>query len=215
MQPVDRFVQNNAEATLPLHRHDDARIILVLDGEVRETDLSGRQVYHRGDLLFRPPFCIHENAASGSSNSFLRLPVSKDVWLELVRRHGWRPLRGKVKLDDSIGADCADGDLSGDGLALCLTPQQSETPGKAGLKRPAQMQPYEFTRRFVRQFGLTPTIFRRENRLRRAFSLMMFSENSLVNIAAECRYADQSHFSRDIKSATGHSPQAFRAAIHG
>ena len=215
MQPVDRFVQNSAEVTLPLHRHDDARIILVLDGEVRETDLSGRQVYRRGDLLFRPPFCIHENTASGTSNSFLRLSVSKDIWLELVRRHGWRPLRGRIKPDDPIGADCADGDLSGDGLAVRLAPCPFEAPRKAALKRPAQMQPYEFTRRFVRQFGLTPTTFRRENRLRRAFSLMMFSENSLVNIAAECRYADQSHFSRDIKSATGQSPQTFRAALRG
>ena len=208
MQPVDCFVRNNADVKLPLHRHDDARIILILDGEVRETDLSGRQVYRRGDVLFRPPFCIHENAASGASNSFLRLPVSRKVWFEMVRQYGWRPLRGKIKLDGPLSAN-----LCGDALAARLTPHNTEAVANARLKRPAQMQPYEFTRRFVRQYGLTPTTFRRENRLRHAFSLMMFGENSLANIAAECCYADQSHFSRDIKSATGHSPQAFRAVL--
>lgn len=208
MHPVDCLVQNSAAARLPLHRHDDARIILVLDGEVCETDLSGRQVYRRGDLLFRPPFCIHENAASGTSNSFLRLLVSKEIWSALVRLHGWRPLRGNIKLDCSTGAN-----LSGDALTSYLKPQRTDGAGKAGLTRPVQMQPYEFTRRFVRRFGLTPSTFRRENRLRRAFSLMMFSEWSLANIAAECCYSDQSHFSRDIKSATGRSPQAFREAL--
>ncbi len=214
MQPVDCFVRNNAKVKLPLHRHDDARIILVLDGEVRETDLSGRQVYHRGDLLFRPPFCIHENTASGAPNSYLRLPVSKEIWRALVCQYGWRPLRGKIKLDGTTRVVRDGARLTSDTLISHLVPHNSDRVGRARLQRPVQMQPYEFTRRFVHRFGLTPTTFRRENRLRRAFSLLMFSEFSLANIAAECRYSDQSHFSRDIKSATGRSPQALRAALH-
>ncbi len=218
----DCVVSNDAKATLPLHRHDDARLIVVLDGEVRETDLGGQHRYVKGDLLFRPPFCAHANSASGAPSSFMRLQVSKDAWRQMIHRNGWRPLRGRIDLESRLHRSMLHAsNCSNDIAALLSHPNNRDetvdpTDGddlEAGRTDGGQLRPYEITRRFVRRFGLTPTAYRREARLQRAYSMLLLSDYPLARIAAECSYADQSHFSRELKSATGWSPRAFRRAF--
>lgn len=208
---------------LPLHRHGDARLIVVLDGEVRETDLGGRHRYAKGDLLFRPPFCAHANSASGAPSSFMRLPVSKDAWREMIRRNGWRPLRGRINLESRLHRSMLRASRCGNDIAALLALPNNGCESvygagvaadfKAATTESCRLRPYEVTRRFVRRFGLTPTAYRREARLQRAYSMLLLSDYSLARIAAECSYADQSHFSRELKSATGWTPRAFRTAF--
>lgn len=208
---------------LPLHRHDDARLIVVLDGEVRETDLGGRHRYAKGDLLFRPPFCAHANSASGAPSSFMRLPVSKDVWRQMIRRNGWRPLRGRIDLESRLHRSMLRASRCSNDIAALLSHPNNGCESIDGRGGAADLQveaiearglrPYEITRQFVRRFGLTPTAYRREERLQRAYFMLLLSNYSLARIAAECSYADQSHFSRELKSATGWSPRAFRNAF--
>ncbi|WP_420797946.1 helix-turn-helix domain-containing protein [Hyphococcus flavus] len=72
------------------------------------------------------------------------------------------------------------------------------------------LKPYQLTRRFQKRFGLTPTAWRCEWRLRRALELIIQGGSGLAEIASDCGYSDQSHLSRDMKQCTGMTPMAFR-----
>lgn len=62
---------------------------------------------------------------------------------------------------------------------------------------------------FVQHTGLTPKLFTRINRFQSSLVLMRKGELPLTAVAYECGYYDQSHFVREFKSFTGHSPSAF------
>ncbi|MHA7870718.1 MAG: helix-turn-helix domain-containing protein [Hyphococcus sp.] len=220
---MKRVVVNDAKASLPLHRHDNARIIVVLDGEVHENGLDGRSVYRRGDFLFRPPFYAHANTPAGAPSSFLRLPVSKTAWLSIVRERGWRTLRGNLNLEDRLHRSLLQDRRNADDLLAGLSPsisryntvgglyaafEQSELIGE--IADANKLKPYAFTRMVRRQFGLTPTALRREWRLSRALSALAFGDACIAAIAVDCGFADQSHLARDVKGSTGLSPAAFR-----
>lgn len=140
----------------------------------------------------------------------------------MIRRNGWRPLRGRINLESRLHRSMLRASRCSNDIAALLSHpnKHSETVDpidgdnlEAGGTDDGQLRPYEITRRFVRRFGLTPTAYRREARLQRAYSMLLLSDYSLARIATECGYADQSHFSKELKSATGWSPRAFRNAF--
>lgn len=75
------------------------------------------------------------------------------------------------------------------------------------------LHPVYLARVFRRHFkcGVKEYIHRR--RLRNIISTLSDTSCSLVEVALECGYADQSHMSRFFKQATGMSPGAFRTFI--
>lgn len=218
-------------ASLPMHRHEDARMIVVLEGVVRETDISGAQIYKKGDILFRPAFCAHANAAGAAPAMFLRLPVSRKLWLAFAAKNGWRAASGRLQLEDRhqralLRSKCGDplfeflcerDDAPAFGSTQIIPDEWRAkiimgAPWSAVAEATGK-KPYQLTRLFARRYGLTPTAFRREARLRRALRLLATTDEHLAQISAQCGYADQSHFSRDIKNATGRAPGALRAAM--
>ncbi len=218
-------VTHDAEASLPLHRHEDARIIVVLDGEIRENDLSGRHVYGKGEVLFRPPFCAHANASSGAPSSFLRLPVSRKNWIGYVRRHGWRGMRAALELETREHRAALRARRGGDSLFSMMLEagmpvgggDEARFSGALSLRALAigeGLEPYQLTRRFQKRFGLTPTAWRREWRLRRALTLLAEGA-ALASIAVDCGFSDQSHLTREVKRATGMAPAAFQRFAQG
>lgn len=223
---MERVVVNDAKASLPLHRHDDARIIVVLDGEVHENGLDGRAVYRKGEFLFRPPFCAHANAPAGAPSSFLRLPVSKTAWLSVVRQQGWRTRRGYIDLEDRAQRATLRKCRNADDLLAFLSPLAPQCDDNAGvyadfadmellgdIAAARSLKPYTLTRQFRRQFGLTPTALRREWRLSHALKALALGSIGIAGIAAECGFADQSHLAREVKASTGLSPAAFRKFV--
>lgn len=232
-----QVIHNQAGTKLPMHRHDEARVIVVLDGEVCETDLYGKRRFKKGEFLFRPPFCAHANISEPASASYLRLQVSRAVWMRYISKHGWLTARGHIDLDRRDHRSKLQSRKGGDLLLEMLKERSSsieklpfelvwEDLAIADSREPAtfcspmrriaenlNIKPYELTRLFARRFGVTPTAYRREIRLRRALKLLVGRDAKLARIAADCGYADQSHFSREIKSATGRSPLALRDFI--
>lgn len=235
---MDRqIVHNQAGAELPMHRHDEARVVVVLNGEICETDLFGKRHYKKGEFLFRPPFCAHANISEGASTSFLRLKVSRAVWMKFVSIYGWHAARGYIDLDRPHNRLLLRSRRGGDLLMGMLDERPSgveSLPFEFGGVEPAigesrapeslcspisgvaetmDLKPYELTRLVARRFGLTPTAYRREARLRRALKFLVEPSTRLARIAVDCGYSDQSHFSREIKSATGRSPLVLREYI--
>ena len=67
-----------------------------------------------------------------------------------------------------------------------------------------------FERRFHAAFHLTPQRFLRKLRLRIASRALIYTEASLSDIALNCGFADQSHFSREFRRQFGRTPREYR-----
>lgn len=65
----------------------------------------------------------------------------------------------------------------------------------------------QLRRRFVREVGLTPKAFARIRRLRRACIEMVLDGTAAAVVSAGHGYADQSHFSRELRAMFQMSPQ--------
>ena len=67
-----------------------------------------------------------------------------------------------------------------------------------------------FERQFRAAFHLTPQRFLRKLRLRIASRALIYTDESLSEIALRCGFADQSHFSREFRRQFGHTPRDYR-----
>lgn len=68
-----------------------------------------------------------------------------------------------------------------------------------------------FERRFRAAFQLTPQRFLRKLRLRLASRALVYTDDSLSDIALNCGFADQSHFSREFRRQFERTPREYRA----
>lgn len=68
----------------------------------------------------------------------------------------------------------------------------------------------KFSRTFKASFGCTPSQYVRHMRIARAQNLMTEFHDPLRQIAAECGFADQSHFSRCFRQVVGEPPTIWR-----
>jgi AraC family transcriptional regulator len=80
----------------------------------------------------------------------------------------------------------------------------------AELAAQAGVHPVHLARVFRSQLGQTPGDYVRHLRVRTACDLLRDREFPLAAIAAECGFADQSHFTRIFKRAAGTTPGEFR-----
>jgi AraC family transcriptional regulator len=78
------------------------------------------------------------------------------------------------------------------------------------LTKLTQFSRRKFSRTFKASFGCTPAQYVRRMRIARAQNLMTEFSDSLSQIAAECGFADQSHFSRCFRKIVGESPAIWR-----
>jgi AraC family transcriptional regulator len=73
--------------------------------------------------------------------------------------------------------------------------------------------PSHLARAFKRHMGCSVGEYARSSRVSRARGLLMASALSLAEVAAECGYADQAHFSREFRRHSGTTPLAFRKSV--
>jgi AraC family transcriptional regulator len=78
------------------------------------------------------------------------------------------------------------------------------------LAEVAGMNPFYFARTFRRRFGETPHRFVLRRRIDRAKRLLSETDTSLVEIALNCGFASQSHFSSMFHRHVGVTPSRFR-----
>lgn len=76
----------------------------------------------------------------------------------------------------------------------------------------AGVHPATLTKAFRRAYGCAPGEYLRRLRLERATTRLTSGNESIAEIAADAGYADQAHFTRAFKRATGFTPAGYRRA---
>jgi AraC-like DNA-binding protein len=79
------------------------------------------------------------------------------------------------------------------------------------LARLAHMSDRAFERKFRANFHLTPQKYLRNLRLHMASRALVYTNHSLANVALNCGFVDQSHFSREFRRHFGRTPRDYRA----
>jgi AraC-like DNA-binding protein len=74
----------------------------------------------------------------------------------------------------------------------------------------AHMSVRAFERKFHSAFHLTPQQYLRRLRLSMASRALVFTAQSLADIAAHCGFSDQSHFTREFRRHFGRTPREYR-----
>ena len=83
-------------------------------------------------------------------------------------------------------------------------------PALGDIARTVHLSPFHFHRRFTELLGLTPKHFLLECQIFEAKRQLMARQKELQQIAADCGFAHQSHFTSRFKQATGLTPTRWR-----
>jgi AraC-like DNA-binding protein len=79
------------------------------------------------------------------------------------------------------------------------------------LARLAHLSVRAFERKFRSSFHLTPQKYLRKLRMRMASRALVYTNQPLANVALDCGFVDQSHFSREFRRHFGRTPRDYRA----
>ncbi len=88
--------------------------------------------------------------------------------------------------------------------------QYRKGPTLASIAKVADLSPFHFHRRFTELLGMTPKQFMLDCQIDEAKSELLRGETDLVDIASDCGFAHQSHFTSRFKQATGQTPTRWR-----
>ena len=102
---------------------------------------------------------------------------------------------GNIPLDDQpiVGGRC---------VLLEIANQQLASISKMSLRA--------FERQFLASFHLTPQKYLRKLRLRIASRALIYTNEPLSELALDCGFADQSHFTREFRRQFGRTPRDYR-----
>ena len=83
-------------------------------------------------------------------------------------------------------------------------------PTLGEISRQVHLSPFHFHRRFTELLGLTPKHYLLECQINAAKVELVSGKKELTQIAADCGFAHQSHFTSRFKQATGLTPTRWR-----
>ena len=88
--------------------------------------------------------------------------------------------------------------------------EPSQTVPVARLAEQADVSATHLSRRFRAAFGVSVTTYRNLRRVQMALVRLTRSESRLADVAADCGFHDQSHFTRHFRRLVGVTPGAWR-----
>ena len=95
-------------------------------------------------------------------------------------------------------------------VLACMRDHYGSPISNEQLARLAHMSVRAFERKFQTCFHLTPQAYLRKLRMRMASHALVYSNQSLAQVAASCGFADQSHFTREFRRHFGKTPREYR-----
>ena len=190
------------------HRHEDAYVAIVLEGSYEESSVDGTWLCEPGDVVVHPRWHLHTDRFAGRRTRVLNvlapLPVPPGVWR--LRRTG--PFASTEALMREL--------RHAEPIAPRPTPRSLSrfteriTTGIANAAAHAGVSREHASRMYRRHFGLAPRAARAEMQLRLALALLTTTRIPLAEVALQAGFADQAHFARRIRSATGRTPRELR-----
>lgn len=212
-----------APARQAIHRHSDARLVVHIGGEMLEEAFEGQAILRRGDFVFRPAYFAHANVACGGDAKYTRIPVSPCAVQRWIAQHGWVAGRGKVDIDTIYDGDellsmaqpdpyvrvCSSTTMQRAAHFLA----QPETADAQEVAATLNLAPHQLSRRFFREYGMSPSAYRRQACLQRAVRMLLERSAPLAQIALSAGYHDQSHLTTALRNAFGLTPAAFAKTV--
>jgi len=160
-----------------------------------------------------------------TSTDRVSLPDSRgDLWNFRVVTHTHYPALGDgAFVFFCVQPDCSDwgmvraGDFAADPELARLVPAVkfmqenfSRGPTLHEIAKTVHLSPFHFHRRFTELLGITPKHFLLDCQIEQAKNQLVAREKELSEIATECGFAHQSHFTSRFKQATGLTPTRWR-----
>jgi AraC-like DNA-binding protein len=189
----------------------DRKHISVLDDRLRQ------QMFDHAKHQF-------ENGTD-STNDRVALPDSHgDLWIFRVIIHRAFPALGngafaffflQPECDEWSGLKSADflADAELSRLIPALKFMETEFhkgPTLNQIAKVVHLSPFHFHRRFTELLGITPKHFLLSCQIDQAKRMLVAGDRELADIAKECGFAHQSHFTSRFKQATGLTPTRWR-----
>jgi AraC-like DNA-binding protein len=94
-----------------------------------------------------------------------------------------------------------------------ITENFSRGPTLSEIAKVVHLSPFHFHRRFAELLGITPKHFLFDCQIAKAKRMLLERKVDLADIARECGFAHQSHFTSRFKQATGLTPTRWRTAV--
>lgn len=98
-------------------------------------------------------------------------------------------------------------------LRAILQEESNRNLSLHSLVQTLDIHPVHLSRCFPKYFNCTLGEYIRKVRIEKAISLLPIKKYSLTEIAFECGFADQSHFTRNFKELVGFNPLAYRRIL--
>jgi AraC-like DNA-binding protein len=201
-----------------------------LDHDGDRTSLDARDVLGKTDYDFSPAFLADqfrlddEYVLTGE-----RIVNRVEMVGQPAGAAAWN-VTNKIPLFDARGAVIGTAGITRklDGVAQEIAPGFEFAPVLAYLRdhyhepvtnrqlaRLVHMSVRTFERKFLSRFHLTPQRYLKKLRLRMASRALVYTRQSLTEVAIGCGFSDQSHFTREFRRYFGRTPREYRDQYAG
>lgn len=187
-----------------LPEHFTQRAVKELDREPRELTLADRTYFEDPRIAGLCQALVNEDWQS--PDGLLRTnETAHEVLSHLLRAQGVRRADVSLKGGLSVATRRRLRDYIEANLAQPLTLGE--------LANVAALSEFHLARMFRESFGLPPAAWIAQQRLERARTLLRTTTLPLAQIAAQCGYANASHFSHRFRESAGVAPTVFRQVL--
>jgi len=179
--------------TFAPHFHDDYSIALITHGE--HTFTCNKEIYQAkvGDIRL-----ILKNATKEWEDSLMAENILEELIVNLIQSYSNKEFKQKKKID-----------FSSKKLHQAVEYMKENFNKNLKLERLSSLSglsKYHFLRKFKEEFDMTPHAYLLQIRIQKAKNLL-FRGYALNEIAYECGFSDQSHFTRVFNKVFGMSPK--------
>jgi AraC family transcriptional regulator len=219
------------DSHIPPHAHDAAFATVVLDGAYRETVLHETRVCapqsivvhapgeRHADAFTRRTTCLSIHGAAFERSTHLATPAAAGIAMKLRAEFrapdAFSPMVVEALMLELFVASARHRDTGAAPLWLrevrsTIEERFRETLTLSMLAAYAGVDAAHLARTFRRHYGTTVGELLRELRVDYA-KQRLASYDPLAQIALDAGFADQSHFTRTFRKATGMTPSAFQS----
>ena len=228
-----------AHSYMPPHTDKLSRISIILEGQLEESAGAEKIAAGPGSLVIKPNHVVHENVFGNKpvrsiSISFYDDPLLTNnfnkwqwfdhpkinvlgirLWTEMQQARSERAVMSCFN-DFFAALTVVKTDAEGrsvfwqERLKTLLKNNLSEPENIQLLSKKLSLHRVYVARAFKNKYGVSPIEFRKYTRVAAAILELSLTGKSLVAIAFDAGFADQSHMNREFKQCVGCTPNSFR-----